>query len=136
MIRPARAALALVWERPRRMIQRLVPDPSCSLGDGAIVKEAFNHDKNAQAMALQPGNIMVSASRRLSPNCRSRSRFDFYEVKARMRFQHPPARQGEQHVAKNAFQGIIPQIERNYRWYRQGSSQTEWRIPAKGHGGL
>jgi len=25
----------------------LVPDPSRSLGDGAIVKEAFNHDKNA-----------------------------------------------------------------------------------------
>src|SRR4029077_12809586 len=27
--------------------QLLVPDPSRSLGDGAIVKEAFNHDKNA-----------------------------------------------------------------------------------------
>src|SRR5262249_46560581 len=37
----------------------------------------------------------------------------------------PGARQGEQHAGKKmAFQGIIPQIERNYRWYqKQGSSR-------------
>jgi excinuclease ABC subunit A len=54
-------------------------------------------------------------------------RFDFYGSKGeKIEILVPPgARQGEQHAGKKMpFQGIIPQIERNYRWYRkQGSSR-------------
>jgi excinuclease ABC subunit A len=108
----------------------LVPDPSRSLGDGAIVKEAFNHDKNAWG-----GRWLYSLAQHyefkleepFSELPKPVKDLIFYGSKGeKIEILVPPgARQGEQHAGKKmAFQGIIPQIERNYRWYRkQGSSR-------------
>jgi excinuclease ABC subunit A len=108
----------------------LVPDPNRSLGDGAIVKEAFNHDKNAwggrwlYSLAQHYG---FSLGEPFSDLAKSVKDLVFYGSKGeKIEILLPPgARQGEQHVGKKMpFQGIIPQIERSYRWYRkQGSSR-------------
>lgn len=107
----------------------LVPDPSRSLGDGAIVKEAFNHDKNAWG-----GRWLYSLARHyrfslespFSELPESIRQLIFYGSKGeKIEILMPPgARQGEQHAGKRmSFQGIIPQIERTYRWYsKQGHS--------------
>jgi excinuclease ABC subunit A len=107
----------------------LVPDPSRSLGDGAIVKEAFNHDKNAwggrwlYSLAQHYGFSLEAPFSELAKSVKD---LIFYGSKGeKIEIVLPPgARQGEQHAGKKmAFQGLIPQIERNYRWYRkQGSS--------------
>ena len=108
----------------------LVPDPSRSLGDGAIVKEAFNHDKNAwggrwlYSLAQHYGFSLDAPFSELSDSIR---KLIFYGSKGeKIEILMPPgARQGEQHAGKKMiFQGIIPQIERTYRWYRkQGQSR-------------
>jgi excinuclease ABC subunit A len=108
----------------------LVPDPSRSLGDGAIVKEAFNHDKNSwggrwlYSLAQHYGFSLEVPFSELPKSVQD---LIFYGSKGeKIEILVPPgARQGEQHEGKKMpFQGIIPQIERNYRWYRkQGSSR-------------
>src|SRR5215475_5198857 len=108
----------------------LVPDPSRTLGDGAIVKEAFNHDKNAwggrwlHSLAKHYGFSLDVPFSELPESVRN---LIFYGSKGeKIEILMPPgARQGEQHAGKKmTFQGIIPQIERNYRWYRkQGHSR-------------
>jgi excinuclease ABC subunit A len=107
----------------------LVPDTGRSLGDGAIVKEAFNHDKNAwggrwlYSLAQHYGFSLEAPFSELPKSAKD---LIFYGSKGeKIEILVPPgARQGEQHAGKKmAFQGLIPQIERNYRWYRkQGSS--------------
>jgi excinuclease ABC subunit A len=105
----------------------LVPDPS-RLGDGAIVKEAFNHDKNAWG-----GRWLHSLAQhyRFASTFRSRTfgpvkDLIFYGSKGeKIEIVMPEgARQGEQHAGKKmAFQGVVRQIERHYHWYRkQGRS--------------
>jgi excinuclease ABC subunit A len=107
----------------------LVPDPSRPLEDGAIVKEAFNHDKNAWG-----GRWLHS----LAKHYRFRLDVPFAELSKAVKdlifygskgekieiVLPEGARQGEQHAGKKmAFQGVVPQIERQYRWYRkQGRS--------------
>ena len=108
----------------------LVPDPSRSLGDGAIVKEAFNHDKNAwggrwlYSLAQHYGFSLEAPVSKLPDSIKD---VIFHGSKGeKIEILVPPgARQGEQHAGKKmSFQGIIPQIERNYRWYRkQGQSR-------------
>lgn len=107
----------------------LVPDPSRTLGEGAIVKEAFNHDKNAWG-----GRWLHSLSKHygfsldipFSELPESVKNLIFHGSKGeKIEIVLPEgARQGEQHVGKKmAFQGVVPQIERHYRWYRkQGRS--------------
>src|SRR5262245_24573161 len=107
----------------------LVPDPERSLGDGAIVKEAFNHDKNAwggrwlHSLARHYGFSLSTPFRELSEQVKD---LMFHGSKGeKIEITLPEgARQGEQHAGKKmAFQGLIPQIERNYHWYRkQGRS--------------
>jgi excinuclease ABC subunit A len=107
----------------------LVPDPRRSLGDGAIVKEAFNHDKNAwggrwlYSLAKHYGFDLDTPFSKVPQSVKD---VLFHGSKGeKIEILVPPgARQGEQHAGKKmAFQGLIPQIERNYRWYRkQGSS--------------
>ncbi|HTL16384.1 MAG TPA: excinuclease ABC subunit UvrA [Patescibacteria group bacterium] len=107
----------------------LAPDPSRTLGDGAIVKEAFNHNKNAwggrwlYSLAQHYGFRLDLPFSELPKPVKD---LIFYGSKGeKIEILVPPgARQGEQHAGKKmAFQGIIPQIERNYRWYRkQGNS--------------
>jgi excinuclease ABC subunit A len=107
----------------------LVPDPSRTLGDGAIVKEAFNHDKNAWG-----GRWLHSLAR----HYRFRLDVPFADLSDRVKelifhgskgekieiILPEGARQGEHHVGKKmAFQGVVNQIERHYHWYRkQGRS--------------
>jgi excinuclease ABC subunit A len=108
----------------------LVPDPSRSLGDGAIVKEAFNHDKNAwggrwlHSLSQHYGFSLEAPFSALADAVKE---LLFYGSKGeKIQILLPPgARQGEQHTGKAmTFQGVIPQIERNYRWYRkQGQSR-------------
>jgi excinuclease ABC subunit A len=107
----------------------LVPDPSRTLGDGAIVKEAFNHDKNAwggrwlHSLAKHYGFRLDVPFAKLSDAAKD---LLFYGSKGeKIEIVLPEgARQGEQHAGKKmAFQGVVPQIERHYHWYRkQGRS--------------
>jgi excinuclease ABC subunit A len=108
----------------------LVPDPSRTLGDGAIVKEAFNHDKNAWG-----GRWLHS----LAQHYRFRLDVPFADLSDQVKdlifygskgdkieiVMPEGARQGKEHAGKKmVFQGVVPQIERHYHWYRkQGSSK-------------
>ncbi|MCW5557583.1 MAG: excinuclease ABC subunit UvrA [Verrucomicrobiae bacterium] len=108
----------------------LVPDPSRTLGDGAIVKEAFNHDKNAwggrwlHSLARHYGFRLDVPFSSLPETVKD---LIFHGSKGeKIEIVLPEgARQGEQHAGKKmAFQGVVPQIERHYHWYRkQGRSQ-------------
>jgi excinuclease ABC subunit A len=108
----------------------LVPDPSRTLGDGAIVKEAFNHDKNAwggrwlHSLAQHYRFPLDVPFADLSDQVKD---LIFYGSKGeKIEIVLPEgARQGEQHAGKKmAFQGVVRQIERHYHWYRkQGSSK-------------
>ncbi len=108
----------------------LVPDVSRSLGDGAIVKEAFNNDKNAwggrwlHSLARHYGFSLNAPFSELPDSVKD---LIFYGSKGeKIEIVLPEgARQGEQHAGKKmAFQGLVPQIERHYHWYRkQGRSQ-------------
>jgi excinuclease ABC subunit A len=108
----------------------LVPDPRRTLGDGAIVKEAFNHDKNAwggrwlHSLAHHYGFRLDVPFAELSEQVKD---LIFYGSKGeKIEIVLPEgARQGEQHMGKKmAFQGVVRQIERHYHWYRkQGRSQ-------------
>jgi len=107
----------------------LVPDPSRSLGDGAIVKEAFNNDKNAWGgrwLHSLAKHYRFSLETPFSKLPESVKKLIFYGSKGeKIEIVLPEgARQGEQHAGKKmAFQGVIPQIERHYHWYRkQGRS--------------
>src|SRR4029077_16611393 len=102
-----------------------VPDPSRSLGDGAIVKEAFNNDKNAwggrwlHSLAKHYGFSLGAPFSELPQSVKD---LVFYGSKGeKIEIVLPEgARQGEQHVGKTmAFPGVIPQIERAYRWFRK-----------------
>jgi excinuclease ABC subunit A len=109
----------------------LVPDPSRSLGDGAIVKEAFNNDKNAwggrwlHSLAKHYGFSLGAPFSELPQSVKD---LVFYGSKGeKIEIVLPEgARQGEQHVGKKmAFQGIVPQIERHYHWYRKQGRSLE-----------
>jgi excinuclease ABC subunit A len=107
----------------------LVPDPSRSLGDGAIVKEAFNHDKNAwggrwlYSLARHYEFSLTAPFSELPEQVKD---ILFYGSKGeKIEIVLPDgARQGENHAGKKmAFQGVVCQIERHYHWYRkQGRS--------------
>jgi excinuclease ABC subunit A len=107
----------------------LVPDPSRTLGDGAIVKEAFNHDKNAwggrwlHSLAQHYRFRLDVPFAELSEQSKD---LIFYGSKGeKIEIVLPEgARQGKEHAGKKmAFQGVVSQIERHYHWYRkQGNS--------------
>ena len=108
----------------------LTPDPSRTLADGAIVKEAFNNDKNAwggrwlHSLAKHYGFRLDVPFADLSEEVKD---LIFYGSKGeKIEIVLPEgARQGEQHAGKTmAFPGVVRQIERHYHWYRkQGRSR-------------
>ncbi len=108
----------------------LTPDPTRTLADGAIVKEAFNHDKNAwggrwlHSLARHYGFRLDVPFAELSDPVKD---LIFYGSNGdKIEIVLPEgARQGEQHAGKKmAFPGVVRQIERHYHWYRkQGSSR-------------
>ena len=107
----------------------LVPDPNRSLGDGAIVKEAFNDDKNAwggrwlHSLSVRYGFSLDTPFDTLPESIKD---ILFYGSKGeKIEILLPEgARQGQQHAGKKlTFQGVVRQIEHNYHWYRkQGKS--------------
>ncbi len=109
----------------------LVPDPSRSLSDGAIVKEAFNNDKNAWGgrwLHSLAGHYGFSLDAPFSQLPESAKDLIFYGSKGeKIEIVLPEgARQGEQHAGKKmAFQGVVPQIERHYHWYRKQGRSLE-----------
>lgn len=109
----------------------LVPDPSRTLGDGAIVKEAFNHDKNSWG-----GRWLHSLSQHygFSLDVPFHALDDgvvdilFYGSKGeKIEIVLPPGtKQGQEHAGKTLkFQGIVHQIEGSYRWYRKRGASNE-----------
>jgi excinuclease ABC subunit A len=114
----------------------LVPDPKRSLADGAIVKEAFNNDKNAwggrwlYTLSRKYGFSLDVPFAKLSPAAVD---VIFHGTKGeKLTVEVPPgARQGEQYAGKQLpFRGVVAQLEHHYHWYRkQGAANTgieEW----------
>lgn len=109
----------------------LVPDPSRSLNDGAIIKAAFSNSRDSwggrilHSLAAHFGLDLDVPFEELSDE---HVELLFHGTKGeQFKVVLPPgARQGEQHVGKKIkFNGIIKQIEHHYRWYRkQGTSNA------------
>ena len=109
----------------------LVPDPTRTLADGAIVKAALNCDKNTWG-----GRILHSLSEAFGLSLdvpyeelpkESVDMLLYGTGGRKFTVKLPPgARQGKQHEGKEiSYSGIIPQLERTYRWYRkQGSAHA------------
>ena len=109
----------------------LVPDLGRSLGDGAIVKEAFNHDKNAwggrwlHSLAKHYGFSLDTPFGQLPERVKELILQGSHGEKIEIVLPEG-ARQGGQHVGKKmAFQGVVPQIERHYHWYRKQGRSLE-----------
>ena len=110
----------------------LTPDPTRSLRDGALLREAMNADKNTSG-----GRQMYSLSQHYGfsldepfeslPDIARKVLFygtDGESIPIRV---PPDARQGHHHEGKEmTFQGIIPWIERWYRHYRKHGDANVW----------
>lgn len=110
--------------------QLLVPDPSRTLRQGAIIKEAFNYDKNTWG-----GRMLNSLAVKFNFSLdvpwedlpKSATDLIFYGSKKTFPIVLPEgARQGEQHAGKPVrFEGVVNWIEQRYRWYRkQGQASS------------
>ncbi|MEM7230593.1 MAG: excinuclease ABC subunit UvrA [Planctomycetota bacterium] len=109
----------------------LVPDKSRSLWDGAIVRNAFTHDKNSWG-----GRILNSLSKHydFSLDTPFEELSDdivdilFHGTRGeKIEIVLPEgAKQGKQHAGKLIrFSGVIRQIEYRYRWYRKQGNSSE-----------
>lgn len=110
----------------------LVPDPTRSLNGGAIIKEAMNCDKNTWG-----GRMLYSLSQKykidldkpwekLTEKVRD---LIFYGTKGeKFKLRIPPkAQKGKHQEGKEIrFNGIVNQIEHQYRWYRKQGSSNDW----------
>ena len=108
----------------------LVPDPTRTLGGGAIIREAFNHDKNTWG-----GRMLYSLAKKFGFDLdvpwqdlpKKVTDLVFYGSEKTFPIVLPEgARQGQQHVGREVrFQGVVTWIEQRYRWYRkQGQSNS------------
>ena len=110
----------------------LVPDKTRSIKGGAFIQEAFRYDKNAWAtrllysVALQYGFSLDTPFHELTPNAIDTI---FYGTKGeRFPLVLPEgATKGDEHAGKLfRFDGIINEIERRYRHYRQQKVAHTW----------
>jgi excinuclease ABC subunit A len=110
----------------------LTPDPTRTLRDGAIIKEALNCDKNTwggrmlHSLALRYDFSLDVPYEKLPKKTVDLllhgSKGEEFEIKI-----PPGAKQGKQHEGKKVkFGGIIHWIEHTYRWYRKQGSSNEW----------
>ncbi len=107
----------------------LLPDPTRTLRDGAIVREAFNNDKNSwggrllNSLSLHYGFSLDVPYQDLPEDVVDILLRGTRGEKIKIRVPED-ARQGQQHEGKEIkFSGVITQIEHNYHWYRkQGKS--------------
>jgi excinuclease ABC subunit A len=95
------------------------------------VKEAFNNDKNAwggrwlHSLAKHYGFSLDTPFGEL-PGAVKELIFNGSKGQKIEIVLPEGARQGEQHVGKKmAFQGVVPQIERHYHWYRKQGRSLE-----------
>jgi excinuclease ABC subunit A len=109
----------------------LVPDPSRSLRDGAIVKAAFSNEKNSwggRFLASLSAHYGFSLDVPFQELPKDVVDILFHGTKGtKIKVVIPEgARQGVHHEGKEVrFHGVINQIEGSYRWYRkQGSSSA------------
>jgi len=109
-----------------------VPDKTRSIKGGAFIQEAFRYDKNAWAtrllysVALQYGFSLDTPFHELTPNAIDTI---FYGTKGeRFPLVLPEgATKGDEHAGKLfRFDGIINEIERRYRHYRQQKVAHTW----------
>ena len=109
----------------------LVPDPSRTLEGGALVKEAFNNDKNSWG-----GRMLHSLSKHygfpldipFADLPKATVDVLFYGTKGeKITIRLPPGtKQGQEHEGKEVkFAGVVHQIENNYRWYRKRGVSRE-----------
>ena len=110
----------------------LTPDPTRSLNDGALLKEALNNDKNSWG-----GRILHTLSTHYKFSLDvpyadlSKKTIDvlLYGTKGKeIEVVVPPnAKQGQQHAGKKIkYGGVINHIEHHYRWYRKQGSSNDW----------
>ncbi len=110
----------------------LVPDPTRTLNDGAIIKEAIKCDKNTWG-----GRMLYSLSQHFKfsldvpYNKLSKKTIDLllYGTKGKkFKLKLPPgAKQGQKQEGRETrFAGVVNQIEHNYRWYRKQGSSNDW----------
>lgn len=108
----------------------LVPDPSRPLNRGAIIKEAFNHDKNTWGGRILH-SLAVKYKFRLDVPWQDLPQkvtdLVFYGAEEKFPIVLPEGtRQGKHHAGKEVrFPGVVNWIEQRYRWYRkQGQSNS------------
>lgn len=110
----------------------LVPDPTRTLRDGAIIKEAMNCDKNTWG-----GRMLNSLAEHyefsldVPYKSLSKKTIDLlmYGSKGEQFKVVVPAgaQQGKHHDGKLIkFAGLVNQIEHHYRWYRKQGSSNDW----------
>lgn len=109
----------------------LIPDPKRSLNEGAFVSAAFSNSKESwggrilHSLAAHYGFSLDTPFERLAPEhveiLMHGTKGEQFEV-----LLPPGAKLGQQHVGKKIkFQGVVNQLEHNYRWYRkQGTSNA------------
>jgi excinuclease ABC subunit A len=109
----------------------LVPDPTRSLNAGAFVHAALSNTKDSwggrvlHSLAVHYGFSLDTPYRDLAPKyvdiLLHGTKGELFEV-----VLPPGAKQGQQHAGKKIkFNGVVGQLEHNYRWYRkQGTSNA------------
>lgn len=110
----------------------LVPDPSRSINDGALIKEAISNDPNSWG-----GRMLYSLSQKFKFSLDRP--WEKLSEKAKNIILHgtdgqtfkiklpPQAKKGHKSVGREIrFNGVINQIEHHYRWYRKQGSSNDW----------
>lgn len=109
----------------------LVPDPSRSLNEGAFVKAALSNSRDSWGGRIQYslskhyGFSLDEPFEKLQKKVVDVLRYGTKGEKFEVHIP-PGAKQGQQHAGKMIkYDGVINQLERNYRWYRkQGTSSA------------
>ncbi|MGE3776533.1 MAG: excinuclease ABC subunit UvrA [Pirellulaceae bacterium] len=109
----------------------LVPDPTRTLNEGAFVHAALGNTKDSwggrvlHSLAVHYGFSLDTPFQDLAPKyvdiLLHGTKGELFEV-----VLPPGAKQGQQHAGKKMkFNGVVGQLEHNYRWYRkQGTSNA------------
>ena len=108
----------------------LIPDPTRSLRDGAVIKDALTSDKNTWG-----GRMLYSLSQHFKFDLDtpwedlSKKAIDIvlYGTKGKtFTLKLPPgAKQGKQHEGKEVrFNGIVNRINHHYQWYRKRGASS------------
>ena len=110
----------------------LVPDPSRSIGDGALVKEAYNHDPNTwggrifYTLHVHKGLPLDVPWRELPEAMRRLVLYGLPDEVLEVVID-PRARTGQHYAGRELrFDGVIPKIEKHYQWHRKRGESNPW----------